>query len=87
MPNLLAYVPPLQLEGDSQNFRMLNGRFKTTSGHFFANYMNIFHKTLIITCSNLVSQIVSKPDGKIVEGTSLGLSRCAVWASTKDREA
>jgi hypothetical protein len=25
----------------------MNGHFTTTSGHFFANYMNIFHKTEI----------------------------------------
>ena len=24
---------------------MINGHFKTTFGHFFAKYMNIFHKT------------------------------------------
>ena len=29
---------------------MINGHFKTTSGHVFANYMNIFHKTEIQTC-------------------------------------
>jgi hypothetical protein len=34
-----------QIEGDSQNLRMLNGRFKTSSGHVFANYKNIFHQT------------------------------------------
>ena len=37
------------LEGDSQNLQMINGRFKTTSGHFFANHMNIFHKTEVPT--------------------------------------
>ena len=26
-----------KLEGDSQNMRMINGRFKTTSGHFLGN--------------------------------------------------
>ena len=35
----------MELEGDFQNLRMINGRFKTTSGHFFGIYMNIFHKT------------------------------------------
>ena len=29
---------------------MINRRFKTTSGHFFANYMNIFQKIEIQTC-------------------------------------
>ena len=29
---------------------MINGHFKTTSGHFLANNMNIFHKTEIQTC-------------------------------------
>ena len=33
-----------ELEGVSQNLRMINGRFKTTSGHFFGNYIIIFHK-------------------------------------------
>ena len=33
------------IEGDSQNLRMINGRFETTSGHFFGNYMNILNKT------------------------------------------
>ena len=37
------------IEGVSRNFRIINGRFKTTSGHFFANYINIFHKTKIQT--------------------------------------
>ena len=37
-------------EGVSQNLRIINGHFKTTSGHFFSNYMNIFHKTEIQTC-------------------------------------
>ena len=38
-------VTLLDIEGVSQNLGMLNGRFETTSGHFFANYINIFHKT------------------------------------------
>ena len=29
----------LLTRGVSQNFRMLNDRFETTSGHFFANYV------------------------------------------------
>ena len=33
------------ITGDSQNLGKLNGRFKTTSGHFFVNYINICHKT------------------------------------------
>ena len=28
---------------------MINGHFKTTSGHFLANYTNIFHKTELHT--------------------------------------
>ena len=39
------------IEGVSQNLRMINGRFQTTSGNFFSNYMNIFHKTKVQTCS------------------------------------
>ena len=41
----------IKLEGVSQNLRMLNanGRFKTTSGHFFANFMNRFHKNEVQT--------------------------------------
>ena len=34
----------------SKNLRMINGHFKTTSGHFLANCVNIFHKTKIQTC-------------------------------------
>ena len=30
----IVYLPYWFLEGDSQNLQMLNGRFKTTSGHF-----------------------------------------------------
>ena len=30
---------------------MINGCFKTTSGNFFDNHMNIFHKTNVQTCS------------------------------------
>ena len=37
------------IKGDSQNLWFLNGRFKTTSGHIFANYMNISHKTEVQT--------------------------------------
>ena len=37
------------LEGVSQNLQLINGRFLTTSGHFFGNYINIFHKTEIQT--------------------------------------
>ena len=32
-----------------QNFQMTNGRITNISGHFFANYMDIFHKTEIQT--------------------------------------
>ena len=38
-----------QLEGDIQNLQFINGHFMTISGHFFVNYMNIFHKTEIST--------------------------------------
>ena len=41
----------IYIEGVSQNLRMINGRFKNTSGNFFVNYMNIFHKTKVQTCS------------------------------------
>ena len=38
----------------AQNLRLINGRFPTISSHFFANYMNIFHKnevqTVILRC-------------------------------------
>ena len=36
----------IKLEGVSQNLLMLNGCFKTTSSHFFASFMNSFHKKL-----------------------------------------
>ena len=38
-----------ELEGDSQNLWLKNGRLPTLSSHFFANYMNIFHKTEVQT--------------------------------------
>ena len=42
------------LETVNQNLQLINGRFTTISSHFFANYMNIFHKTevqtIILTC-------------------------------------
>ena len=43
--------PNRVVEGVSQNLRTINGRFKTTSGNVFGNYMNIFHKTKVQTCS------------------------------------
>ena len=39
----------INLEGDSQNLRMLNSRFKTASGHFFANYKTEV-QTIIFRC-------------------------------------
>ena len=45
-----------------ENLWLINGHFMTISGHFFANYMKIFHKTEIQTvvlrclvCKNLKS--------------------------------
>ena len=43
--------PNRVVEGVSQNLRTINCRFKTTSGNVFGNYMNIFHKTKVQTCS------------------------------------
>ena len=34
-------------ETDHQNLQLINGSFMTISGHLFANYMNIYHKTEI----------------------------------------
>ena len=34
-------------ETDHQNLQLINGNFRTISGHLFANYMNIYHKTEI----------------------------------------
>ena len=39
------------LEGVSQNLRIINGYFKTTSSNLFDNYMNIFHRTKVQTYS------------------------------------
>jgi hypothetical protein len=36
-------------EIDYQNLHLINGHFTTISGHFFANYMKIFHKTKVQT--------------------------------------
>ena len=45
---------------NTENLSFKNGHFSTISGHFFANYINIFHKTGIptiilrcLTCLNL----------------------------------
>jgi hypothetical protein len=43
----------IKLEGVSQNLRMLNGHFKTTSDNFFANFMNRFHKNEVQTSAFL----------------------------------
>ena len=40
-----------ELEGDSQNLWLKNCRLPTLSSHFFGNYMNIFHKSKVQTCS------------------------------------
>ena len=45
----LHSVRQLKVEGDSQNLPMINGHFKTVPGHFFDNYINIFHKTKVET--------------------------------------
>ena len=43
-----------ELETVSQNLQLIYGRFTTISGHFFSNYMNIFHKSevqmIILKC-------------------------------------
>ena len=44
-----------------QNIKVINGHFTTVSGHFFANYMKIFHKTeiqkVILKCSTSLKLI------------------------------
>jgi hypothetical protein len=44
----------------AENFCLINGHLKTISGHFFANYIDVFHKTedqtvilRCLTCLNL----------------------------------
>ena len=37
------------LKTDAQNLRLTNGPFTTISSYFFANYINIFHKTEVQT--------------------------------------
>ena len=39
----------LDVEGESQNLRLINHHFTTVSSHFFAISINIFHKTEILT--------------------------------------
>ena len=39
----------LELEGESQNLRLINHHFTTLSNHFFGIAMSIFHKTEIQT--------------------------------------
>ena len=39
----------LVIEGDASNLRLTKVRFPTLSSHFFANYINIFHKTEVQT--------------------------------------
>ena len=38
-----------ELEGDATNLQLTNVLFLTFSSHFFANYMNVFHKTKVQT--------------------------------------
>ena len=38
-----------QFEGDAQNLQFINGLFTTISGHFFINFIKIFHKTEVPT--------------------------------------
>ena len=40
----LAYI-----ESDAQNLRLIDGCLQTISSHFFAKYMNMFHKTEVQT--------------------------------------
>ena len=40
----LAYI-----ESDAQNLRLIDGCLQTISSHFFAKYMNMFHKTDVQT--------------------------------------
>ena len=46
VPSAIAiYTQESNLEGDSQNLRLINSHFLTFCSHFFAKYMNIFHRT------------------------------------------
>ena len=37
---VLDFIAKTKVEGVSQNLRLTNGHFKTTSGHLFANYIH-----------------------------------------------
>ena len=47
-----------------QNLKVINGHFTTVSGHFFANYMNIFQKTeiqtVILRCSTIGIKVMTQ---------------------------
>ena len=47
-----------------QNLKVINGHFTTVSGHFFANYMNIFQKTeiqtVILRCSTIGIKVTTQ---------------------------
>ena len=51
---ILKAILKFKVETAHQNLRLINGRFTTLSSHFFANYMNIFHKTEVQRGLNLI---------------------------------
>ena len=53
----------MYLETCYQNLQLNNGRFTIISGHFFAIYIKIFHKTEVQTI--LISSKVMKPNTNI----------------------
>ena len=46
---LILMIFSSYIESDALNLWLINGRFLTISSHFFAKYMNIFHKTEVQT--------------------------------------
>ena len=55
----IAKYDSRKIETESQNLQMKNGLFTTIVGHFFANYVDIFHKTevqmIILRCSTCLN--------------------------------
>ena len=46
---ILYFIKRQELEGESQNLRLINHHFTTVSSHFFAITISIFHENKILT--------------------------------------
>ena len=70
-------VDLLLLKGDSQNLRMLNTScLKTTFGHFFANYMNIFHKAEVQAVILRYQTVINPNSNDMTQNANISLQFC-----------